>query len=64
MEKVFNVKLKEKFLELQLKINEDEGVMREESREQKFNDMETLLEGLFEDVKSKYLCPFNEVEPR
>lgn len=51
--KVFNVKLKEKFLELQLKINEDEGVMREESREQKFNDMETLLEGLFEDVKSK-----------
>ena len=50
--KVFNLKLKEKFLDLQLKINEDEGVMREQSRDQKFKDMETLLEGLFEDVKS------------
>ena len=50
--KVFNLKLKEKFLDLQLKINEDEGVMREQSRDQKFKDLETILEGLFEDVKS------------
>ena len=42
LSKKLNFKLKEKFFDLKLKINEDEMKMREQLRDQKFKDIETL----------------------
>merc|ERR1719450_133498 len=50
--KLVNLKLKDKLFDLKLKVNEDEGAMREQLRDQKFKDLETLIEGLLEDVKT------------